>query len=84
MQVNDSSSPQSFGNFGSQGIQDSGSPQAGAGEGADGSQGAGGADLLELLKKLLMQAEQQGGQGQGGQGQGQGPQSGNAGQIQFG
>jgi hypothetical protein len=83
MQVNDSSSTQSFGNFGSQGIQDSGAPQAGAGQGAGGSQGAGGADLLELLKKLLMQAEQQSSQGQGGEGQGQG-QAGNAGQIQFG
>jgi len=73
MRVNDSSYPVG-GNFGTQGIQDSGSPQAVAG------QGAGGEDLLELLKKLLMQAEQQSGQGQG-----QGSQAGNGGggQIQF-
>ncbi|MBK5409997.1 hypothetical protein JFU58_15800 [Pseudomonas sp. TH34] len=82
MQVNDSSSAQSFGNFGSKGIEDSGSPKAEAGQSAGVSKGIGGDDLLEVLKKLLMQAEQQSSQGQGGEGQGQ--QAGNAGQIQFG
>ncbi|MGQ7858638.1 hypothetical protein ACUN0G_04900 [Pseudomonas sp. 32A] len=82
MQVNDSSSPQSFGNFGSKGIEDSGAPKAEAGQGAGVSKGIGGDDLLEVLKKLLMQAEQQSGQGPGGQGQGQ--QASNAGQIKFG
>ncbi|NVZ86449.1 hypothetical protein HX836_31970 [Pseudomonas yamanorum] len=80
MQVNDSSYPVG-GNFGTQGIQDSGSSQPAADQGAGSSQGAGKEDLLELLRKMLMQAEQQGGS------QGQGSQAGNGGggggQVQY-
>jgi hypothetical protein len=79
MQVNDSSYPVG-GDFGTQGIQDSGSSQPAADQGAS-SQGAGRDDLTELLRKMLMQAEQQrGSQGQGSQA---GNGDGGGGQIQF-
>jgi hypothetical protein len=80
MQVNDSSYPVG-GDFGTQGIQDSGSSQPAADQGAGSSQGAGRDDLTELLRKMLMQAEQQrGSQGQGSQA---GNGDGGGGQIQF-
>jgi hypothetical protein len=81
MRVNDSSYPVG-GNFGTEGIQGSDPAQAAASQVAGqvgGSQIAGGDDLLELLKKMLMQAEQQGSQGQGSQA----GNGGGGGQIQF-